>query len=434
MIRRPRAANPNPARISRRELLARLGYGGAGAALGFALARCGGEPDTSIPWSVAGAELATIGTDRLAWSWVTEEPQPTRVRLARGAEGAFSLVSASEEERIFHYAEIDGLDPGTLYRYELTTAGDSHSDQYSPGEAQTLAAPSSERVARFATMNDIHMGTDEVGLIDGRGTPYAWPDPANPHYRFAAESAVREINERGVDFVIVKGDLTSEFTSSQFEMARDVLDGLEAPYIPIRGNHDRQGSHADDYYLAVFGDLLPERASSFVFEHGALRFVCLDTSDPATGISHVPPESLSWLDSALRENAAHPTFLVQHHPVDVSAVGWMGLTAEQRVDLLAVLSPHDHLVGVLSGHSHRDLVTRQNELGPIPCVETAATLHYPSGYAIYDVHDDGYTQVCYRMACPECLEWNEMTKELYAGLGRSLLFSPADLRCFTYEY
>ncbi len=420
-------------KITRREMLARLGWCGAGLATGLAAGRCGGGPDISIPWPINEPELVTIGPDRLALTWVTDTPRATCLRLAREGEG-FSLLSPVEGERTFHYVEVDGLEAGTRYRYELTTAEAQRRTTYSPGEAMTLTPLSGRRVTRFATLNDIHTGCDEVGLIDGHGTPFSWPDAGNPHWRFAAEAAVREINERGVEFVVVKGDLTTFFTRQEFEWAREILDGLEAPYYPVRGNHDRVGDNVDDFFLETFGDLLPLRASSYVFERAGLRFVCLDSSHPATGESHIPPENVAWVDDALRGSASSPTFLVMHHPVDSGTVGWMGLTAEQRAELLEVLAPQDHLVGVLSGHTHRDQVTRQPELGPVPCIETAATLHYPSGYTIYDVHEDGYMQVCYRMRCDECLEWNEMTKELYAGLGRSILFFSAERRCFVHRY
>lgn len=432
----------------------------AARALGLAalgLPGCGGRtggsellrdlPEVSADWPAEGyrsldlpaveeliaEDLLTVAPDRAAVAWVTDSALPSVLTLEREGEPERQIVGDGPPKR-FHLVEVEGLDPGTPYRYRTTRGDPSWADPFglSPREFVTPEPPPGERLFRFATVNDIHIGVKEVGLISGLGEPFTWPDPANPHWRFPIVTAVEEINRRGVDFVIVKGDITSGFTKGEFETARQILDGLDPPCYPMRGNHDRVGGNPDDYYLSVFGDLLPGSQSHFSFSHKGFRFLCLDSSNLEDGHPLVSEEQLGWLGEQLK--TPDPTFVCLHHAVTKEASILFSLLDQNREDFIATVSPHDHVVGILSGHSHRDRVTHEDALGPVPCVETAATLHFPLGYTVYDVYPTGWVQTCFRMNCPPCLEWAEMTKGLYFGSGVELLFLPAEQRCFTHLF
>ncbi|MFH2010153.1 MAG: metallophosphoesterase [bacterium] len=394
--------------------------------------RAGDGPLPGLGWEVEKAELVTISDTMAAFSWVTAEEQITAVRFGE-TEGVERYLESADPVTRFHYLELPGLTSGTEYHYRLSTIGaqPTAGDEHSPGRFTTLIPPPGEQLFSFATVNDVHIGCDEVGLIEGGGEAFTWPDPENPHYTFALEAAVREINGHGVDFTIVKGDLTCGYTEAEFEAARAILDGLSAPYYPMRGNHDRVGANPDDYYLRVFGDLLPGGQSHFGFEHGGTRFLCLDSSDLETGEAFLAPEQCAWLASELQQSGSQPVMIFLHHAV-IGAP--FALYSEDRHALEDAVAGHESLVGVFSGHSHRDCITTHAPLGPAPLVETAATLHYPSGFTRYRVHEGGYMQVAHRLHGPNCLEWNEMTRGLYAGLAEDVLWLAAAERNFVYTY
>ncbi|MBN1945285.1 MAG: metallophosphoesterase family protein [Bradymonadales bacterium] len=399
-------------------------------------ARCLIEP-VQLPGAgeILAEELVTIEPDAMAVAWVTLTE--CRSVLAIEADGEQELQYTDDgTPRRFHLLEVAGLQPGRRYRYRTCQGDLAWEDPFglSPRSLVTLARPPGARLFRFATLNDLHMGCDEVGLINGTGQAFCWPDPDNPHYLFSARSAVAELNQRGVDLVFVKGDLSSDQLLAEFELAREVLDDLSMPYYPMRGNHDRVGENPEDYFLTVFGDLLPDGHTFFAVERAGVRFVCLDSNRLEDGFPYLSSEQLAWLADELATSPDRPTFVLLHHAVSDQAGMVFSLLGRNRQEFIDTVAPHPQVAGILSGHSHRDRVTFDAQLGRIPCVETAATLHYPSGYAVYDVYQGGYTQISYRLSCPECLEWAEMTKELYDGRGVELLFAPADQRCFTYLF
>ncbi len=87
---------------------------------------------------------------------------------------------------------------------------------------------------RIAQLSDLHIGLARA-----------------PHAADNVRKAVQIINDRGVDAVIVTGDIGEK--PSDWEEARDILGKLKAPVYYIPGNHD---IHSNDFdrYRKVFGD------------------------------------------------------------------------------------------------------------------------------------------------------------------------------------
>lgn len=409
------------------------GIVGLSAAVPF-WARCGKKAVPGLGWPVRAAELVTITESSAAFFWVTDDERPTAVRYGR-SEGVSLYHEVDDPPSRFHYVELQGLEPGTTYHYRLSTLEPPGHDEHSPGSFTTLELPDGDVLFTFATMNDIHVGVGDVGLIFGSGAEgMSWPDPSNPHWLFTIESAVEGINQVGVDFVIVKGDLTSGFTLEEFQRARELLDGLTVPYYPIRGNHDRIGANPEDYYLRIFGDLLPEGTADFSFERSGVKFIGLDSSNLQTGEPELSTEQIAFLDSEMRSSGSAPVMVFLHHPVTRQATGLFALTQQDREAFCGAAGGYDNLVGIFCGHSHRDFISHEDALGSAPCVETASTLHYPSGYNIVRVYSNGYVHTCHALHCPECLEWTFMTRDLYGGLAVDLLFLEAAQRNFVYRY
>jgi predicted phosphodiesterase len=87
-----------------------------------------------------------------------------------------------------------------------------------------------------------------------------------------AKDQVADINKRtDIDFVVHCGDLTDTATNDEFEWSRDILYGLNYPFVALIGNHDFLGT-GDQTYEVMYG------AFNFSFIAGRVKFICLNTN------------------------------------------------------------------------------------------------------------------------------------------------------------
>ncbi|MBZ0252717.1 MAG: metallophosphoesterase family protein, partial [Candidatus Methylomirabilis sp.] len=387
----------------------------------------------------------TVSADAVALTWVTDAPGTTEVELGDAPfryDEHFVLEDAHDR---FHYATLEGLEPGRTYSYRVGSS-DASGTAWSlpsinnPGVFTTLTPPPGEKLFSFATLNDTHVGETTAGLIVVAGvvlTPgftiddLETPDPGNPYWRFTNEDAVRRLNDRPeVAFTIIKGDLTSEQTPEEFEEAKRIFDGLRRPYYVLRGNHDRKGGNAGDPFLEVFD--LPR--SYYSFDREGHHFVLLDSVDPPTGFGVLPEAQRDWMEADLAANPRKPTFIYAHHPLAPATEAGYRIPITESVDFVRRIAAFPEVLGVFSGHTHRNALYFDPATGPMRFVETAATKEYPGGYALYDVYKTGYVQTFWKLPCTLCREWSEITKQEYFGLAPILQMGEVFERNFTHLY
>jgi outer membrane protein assembly factor BamB len=186
-----------------------------------------------------------------------------------------------------------------------------------------IAPPGAGRAPlRFAWLSDTHVGSD-------RGAP-------------DLKASVDDINRQsGIAFVLVTGDVTDMGLYTNFRAAKDILDGLEAPYHILPGNHDTKWSESGGSdFRRIWGD------DRFAFESGGFRFVGMSQGPIMKfGDGHFAPQDVRWLDGVLAEPGAArtPTFFVTHYPLDGSvANGYVVLDRLKTVPTVAVLAGHGH--------------------------------------------------------------------------------------------
>ncbi|MGH2705507.1 MAG: metallophosphoesterase family protein [Actinomycetota bacterium] len=234
----------------------------------------------------------------------------------------------------------------------------------------------------------------------------------DPHLGDAAAeqlipAAIADLNREGVDFTVAIGDLTQSGLPPEFARAREVLDTLEAPYIPTLGNHDMWGGgdepEGPENFAAAFG-----RPPYAVHETDGLRVIVVSSADPAP--SPFPPFDLVMgiFRSGPNEAVAGgkisaqvgewangfgpdgPTFVVLHHP-PYPYLGFpplvFGLDAE-GTEVVADLVRRTEAMGVICGHTHRSAVS---DLDGTPVLEVPSSKEWPFGYGVVEVSDQGWS-------------------------------------------
>ncbi len=177
------------------------------------------------------------------------------------------------------------------------------------------------------------------------------------------------------DLVLLTGDLVDDGTSAQYDRLLDLLGGLDAPLLPLPGNHDDR-QQLRSRFAATLGTGDADDPIDVVYDVGPMRIIALDTTIPGRHDGDLTDGQLAWLDEQLGLAPERPTIVAQHHPPTSSGIVWMdancGFAAGDRE--ADVLRRHRHVEAVVSGHLHRSLQRRYAGTVSITCPSTAGAL------------------------------------------------------------
>ncbi len=404
-------------------------------------------------------ELVTVTDTSAILTWFTAnldpntfdefgrpEPIPADTRVELGTSPLdLQIVVDRDDETPFHYVELTGLEPGRPYFYRASSNGLTAVptvvplDPTLPGQFTTLTPPSGALLFTMCWANDVHIGEMTSGLaisndaLPGGGLPPGFAaDPADPYWRFMAKAAVDEGKARGGELMLFAGDLTSEAEPVNLAEARAIFDRFgpyKEAYHVTRGNHDRAHSGAtwdgcepvgDGFNDCLLDAFFPDGPPYFSFDHQGVHVVGLDTND-MEGMGAIAPEQFEWLEADLDANGDRPTFVFGHHPVTQEA----GLTAAPPViftlneadaaRLEGNVSDHN-VVGVYSGHTHRNKRTSSARAPGVPFIELGAVKEYPGGYGLVKVYEGGYMVNFYKTEADPARAWSERSRGEYLGL------------------
>lgn len=365
-----------------------------------------------------GAQVAWrgLGTGELQLRCLEDDVEATvTVPLTRaGAAGAVHL---------------DGLPAGRLLRLEVRAPG-------LPAErstllARTLAAPPGDELVRFATVSDLHLGTEVFGQ---RGTLTDPVDHPDPHPLRCAEAAWDEATAWGASRIVAKGDLTNLGRPHEWRTFAGLVARGGVPVDAIPGNHDhaRPGAH---------GALLPGEAARtwglsmaqplLVRDLPGVRLLLADTTVPSRHAGTLAHVADDLLDAAAEADHQGGVIVVLHHQLQPHPVaeGWPpGIPRHESLAFLDRLgAAHPHAM-VTSGHTHRH--RRWGRAGVV-VTQVGSTKDYPGVWAGYAVHEGGIVQTVRRIERPDCIEWTDHSRLAAFGAWEHASPGRLDARCFT---
>ena len=290
----------------------------------------------------------------------------------------------------------------------------------------TLAPPPGRLLSRFATVNDVHIGSLSFGTLHP-----VWEDgEGEPHALACARGALNEAGRWGADLVVVKGDLTQDGCPEEWAQVGQLIAGCGLPAAVVEGNHDVCKRAVDGAaILARHGVHLHQRPAAV--DLPGIRVVLFPTAAWHVDEGHV---DRSHLAAALElvANAGGPAVVALHHYPQrfrwptMYPSGIPGPIAASFLDALAEANPS---TVVLTGHSHRH---RRHSHGSLLVAEVGSTKDYPGSWAGYAVYEGGVLQVTRRVSAPQAIGWSEQGRRVLGGVWAVWAPGMRSHRCFTH--
>ncbi len=190
--------------------------------------------------------------------------------------------------------------------------------------------------------------------------------------------AVEEINSlKGIDLVIMNGDLTNEGSDEQLKNVKRILDKITYPLYTLPGNHENNWSQsATRTFIDLWGN------DRFVTEVDDLIIIgCNCGPYMKMGDGHIKQEDLHWLKSTLDKMVSNNKRVVSfnHYPIRKDDI-------DNYIDYIRVLENYPTIVHI-NGHYHRYIPYKS---GNIPSMMVASLDQGDNiyGYSILDIDKD----------------------------------------------
>jgi Icc protein len=362
-------------------------------------------------------ELFTVGPDEVVVTFRTDDEREVETRA-----GDHTTTTTGP----YHYARLTGLEPGAEYALHVDGVEPS---PLLPARFATLERPRGRLLATVATVNDVHFGETECGLL---GTPeelgpvfHSAPGD-DPYPEVMNDGAIDAITRLDADAVVVKGDLTDKGTEDEYDAFLRSYRRLGDRMHHVRGNHDAMITET----IAATGP--------FAVALDGVTLAVLDTVRPGTDRGRISRAQLDWLDDVARDATDPVLVFGHHHPWDPSSHerndAYFGINPDDSEALCALIDRRPAIAGYFAGHTHRTRVRRFAQARNVPVVEIACVKDYPGAWAEYRVYEGGYSQLTRRIDAPAALAWTEKTRGMFAGLYRDYALGSLADRCFMYIF
>lgn len=146
-------------------------------------------------------------------------------------------------------------------------------------------------------------------------------------------------NIKGLDFLVLNGDITDFGLLMEFERVHKILSPLNVPYIGIIGNHDLMANGLEIYQRSYSYEL------DFSFIYSGVKFICHNTNSREYNFNGTVP-NLKWLKKELEPVQGVDAFIaIAHVPptsndFDQRLFLEYGKYLTENTKLLALLNAH----------------------------------------------------------------------------------------------
>ena len=307
-----------------------------------------GENEAVIVW----------GTDKRSVSWVETAPDDTLHFYAEERPKFYQTHLGRKVIGTLHRVKVDGLTPGTTYRYrvfsqevteektyQVSYGGVASTRVYQKEPLRFTTVDPAKMSIKFSVVNDIHADTARMARL------------------------LKDVRRGETDFVVFNGDMVSHMDTEQ-----QVVDGFinkavdmfasEVPFYMVRGNHEGRGvmaSRYPEYFPASTG--MPY----YTFRQGPVFFIVMDGGEdkPDSDIEYFGLNRMDRYreDEArwLKEVVATEEFRSSPYKVVLLHVPPFGDTWHGQLHAQRMFMPILNEAGVdvmVCGHLHRHLFVR----------------------------------------------------------------------------
>jgi predicted phosphodiesterase len=333
--------------VTTMQSVARRGVLSVSAGLGLAiLALIGACSSTSAPAPKpyeSAPYVQQITTSTAVVAQATRFATALTVKVTP-AVGGPTMQQSESEPLILHRLRFEGLQPDSLYSYQVVTAG-----AVSFVSSFRTAPPRGGRVVRFAGVGDsggVTSAPTEVGPLDDLLTAES-PEPQQPLVvrAMVGERPLPEFVIHTGDVVYPNGDYT-EYREGYFDPFLPLI--AQVPVFAVIGNHDVKTQNAQpwlDTFVTPANN--PERSPRYYsFDWGDVHVVALDVQ--STQYSQGTPQWQFLKDDLASSPATWKIVTFHRPPFSDSRQGdeptlisnLVPVFEQERVDL--VLTGHDH--------------------------------------------------------------------------------------------
>jgi len=324
---------------------------------------------------------------------------------------------ADDEVVIFDgptFTRYDGLSPDTEHVLDGVTV-------------RTLSRPAGQVLCRFATVNDVHFGETECGVMEGfeLGPVFAVEEGEEPYPELMNRGAIEAMRAIDPEVVLVKGDLTARGIESEYDAFLSAYGSAFGDRLHhVRGNHD---AHEGESFAAT---------APFTVDLPGVRLAVLDTVIPRHHTGQITRDQIDWLDALAAESDRPMMVFGHHHPWSPQSrareAGYFGINPDDSEQLIDVVARRSAIIGYFAGHTHRNRVRRFDATGDVPWVEVACVKDFPGSWAEYRVFEGGVLQVHRRISTPEAIAWTDKTRGMFGGMYPGYAFGELHDRCFAF--
>jgi 3',5'-cyclic AMP phosphodiesterase CpdA len=213
------------------------------------------------------------------------------------------------------------------------------------------------------------------------------------HDTTAFRQAIYQVNNMGVDFAVICGDLVNHASDSSFTDLQGLLDAFQIPFYLVAGNHD-VGLVPNDsslaYYRRTFGE------DYYQLRHKGTSFVFVNTQLWKADIGEESSKHHLWFKEAIEKSGKKDRIVVVgHYPLYISDLleeeVYSNLPLDKRTELMNLFTENG-VVAYLSGHRHELVINDHKGIQLVSGETTSKNFDKrPLGFRKWDVEHDTLT-------------------------------------------